>query len=191
MSPLSTCMVPVFKEKQVTHTTRTRSQADTGRHTHKLTTARPTAQRLLNSRRRNIMNTTKPDMITRLHLGLCTVLRIRIPILHVEWRRNIINTTKPDLNTRLQRGLCTILRIRILILHVEWQHRGSGVDLYKNIRLLIPGLGTSQFYYWHETPPLFRPLYFAHTHYRAMYGPPPTPPLVCQAPCNIGNGNIV
>ena len=37
----------------------------------------------------------------------------------------------------------------------------------------------------------FAPLYVAHKQYRAMYASPPDPPLVCQVPYNIGNGNIV
>jgi len=45
----------------------------------------------------------------------------------------------------------------------------------QDIRLLISGVWTSQLYYWPETPPVCRPLCFAYTQHRAMYGPPPTP----------------
>jgi len=55
------------------------------------------------------------------------------------------------------------------------------------VRLLfISGLCTSLFYYF-DTKHLLdpHPLYLAHT----QCIPPPDPPLVCQAPYNIGNGN--
>ena len=60
-----------------------------------------------------------------------------------------------------------------------------------DIRLYVPGLCTSQFYYWHDIPPLFHtPVFRPHTIACNVWFPLDAP-LVCQAPYSIGNGNLV
>jgi len=61
----------------------------------------------------------------------------------------------------------------------------------QDIRLYIPVLCTRQCYHWHETPPLFHPPVFRPPTISRNVWPPLDSPLVCQATCNISNGNTV